>query len=44
MRGVLDYANSIGMEQVRLLQDSFNTKSLSLYASLGFDVRELLLA
>ena len=27
-----------GMEQVRLQQDSFNTKSLSLYASLGFDV------
>ena len=40
MRGVLDHAHSIGMEQVRLLQDSFNTKSLSLYASLGFDVRE----
>ncbi|HXQ71298.1 MAG TPA: GNAT family N-acetyltransferase [Pyrinomonadaceae bacterium] len=25
---------------IRLLQDSFNTTSLSLYASLGFDVRE----
>jgi GNAT superfamily N-acetyltransferase len=25
---------------IRLLQDSFNTASLSLYASLGFDVRE----
>lgn len=40
MTAVLEHANHIGMEQVRLLQDSFNTKSLSLYASLGFDVRE----
>jgi len=39
MKAVLDYAQQKGMEQVRLLQDSFNTKSLSLYASLGFDVR-----
>jgi GNAT superfamily N-acetyltransferase len=39
MKGVLDYAQRQGMEQVRLLQDSFNTTSLSLYVSLGFDVR-----
>ena len=32
--------NSAG---VRLLQDSFNTRSIGLYASLGFDVREPLL-
>jgi hypothetical protein len=28
------------MEQVRLLQDGFNMTSLSLYASLGFEVKE----
>lgn len=39
MKSVLDYAQQKGMEQIRLQQDSFNTKSLSLYASLGFDVR-----
>jgi len=39
MSDVLAYAKSNGMQQVRLLQDSFNTKSFSLYASLGFDVR-----
>jgi len=38
MRAVLDRgADALG---VRLLQDSFNTSSLSLYASLGFDVAE----
>ena len=40
MQAALDYAREHGFEQVRLLQDSFNTASLSLYASLGFDVRE----
>ena len=39
MKGVLDYAQQKGMTQVRLQQDSFNTKSLSLYSSLGFEVR-----
>jgi hypothetical protein len=39
MKSVLDHARHNGMEQVRLLQDSFNTKSFSLYASLGFDAR-----
>jgi GNAT superfamily N-acetyltransferase len=29
-----------GAEGIRLLQDSFNTASLSLYASLGFEVKE----
>ena len=38
MRAVLDRAN--GAFGVRLLQDSFNTGSLALYASLGFEVRE----
>jgi hypothetical protein len=38
MQAVLDRgAEALG---VRLLQDSFNTGSLSLYASLGFDVAE----
>lgn len=40
MQAVLDHAAQRGVERVRLLQDSFNTTSLSLYASLGFDVRE----
>jgi GNAT superfamily N-acetyltransferase len=39
MNDVLGYAKRNGMEQVRLQQDSFNTKSFSLYASLGFDAR-----
>ena len=38
MEAVLDRAN--GAPGVRLLQDSFNMGSLSLYASLGFDARE----
>src|SRR5688572_24831443 len=37
MQAVLDHAEERGVERVRLLQDSFNTASLSLYASLGFD-------
>jgi GNAT superfamily N-acetyltransferase len=40
MQAVLDHATQRGVGRVRLLQDSFNTASLSLYASLGFDVRE----
>ncbi len=40
MVAALDYARQHGFERVHLLQDSFNTTSLSLYASLGFDVRE----
>ena len=39
MRAVIDHAEGRGMKDVRLLQDSFNTKSLSLYASLGFEAR-----
>ena len=39
MQGVLDHADRTGMQQVRLLQDAFNTKSLSLYASLDFTAR-----
>ncbi|HSC35596.1 MAG TPA: GNAT family N-acetyltransferase [Thermodesulfobacteriota bacterium] len=39
MRDVIDYAKKNGIKQVRLLQDSFNMSSLSLYSSLGFDVR-----
>jgi predicted N-acetyltransferase YhbS len=38
MRAVLE--RGAGAMGIRLLQDSFNTGSLSLYASLGFDVAE----
>src|SRR5215217_1496151 len=39
MQDVIEYAQRNNIEQVRLMQDSFNTASLSLYASLGFDVK-----
>jgi GNAT superfamily N-acetyltransferase len=39
MRDVLDHARQAGLEMVRLQQDSFNMRSLSLYASLGFDTK-----
>jgi GNAT superfamily N-acetyltransferase len=38
MEAVLE--RGAGATGIRLLQDSFNTRSLSLYASLGFEVRE----
>jgi len=38
MRAVLEHAHAIRKTQVRLLQTAYNTTSLSLYASLGFDV------
>ena len=40
MKNVIDCAQQRNIEQVRLLQDSFNMASLSLYASLGFDTKE----
>jgi ribosomal protein S18 acetylase RimI-like enzyme len=40
MQDVIDYARRNSIEQVRLMQDSFNAASLSLYASLGFDVKD----
>lgn len=40
MKAVIDRAREGGVERIRLMQDSFNSRSLSLYASLGFDVRE----
>jgi hypothetical protein len=39
MQDVIEYAQRNNIEQVRLMQDSFNVASLSLYASLGFDVK-----
>jgi predicted N-acetyltransferase YhbS len=39
MQNVIDHAKETGLERVRLLQDSFNMTSLSLYASLGFDTK-----
>ena len=38
MQAVVERAN--GAAGIRLLQDAFNMRSLSLYASLGFEVRE----
>jgi len=38
MQAVMDRA--AGREGIRLLQDAFNTQSLALYASLGFEVEE----
>jgi len=40
MEAVLRQAREMGIDRVRLLQDGFNMASLSLYASLGFDVKE----
>jgi GNAT superfamily N-acetyltransferase len=40
MEAVLERAR--GARGVRLLQDTFNVKSLSLYAALGFDAKEIL--
>ena len=40
MQNVLEHARQAGLERVRLMQDSFNLSSLSLYASVGFDVKE----
>ena len=40
MQDVIDYARRNNIEQVRLMQDSFNVASLSLYASMGFDVKD----
>ena len=39
MEDVLRHARENGIERVRLMQDSFNMQSLSLYASLGFDTK-----
>ena len=40
MQDVLAHAERTGIEMVRLMQDSFNMGSLSLYASLGFDTKD----
>jgi ribosomal protein S18 acetylase RimI-like enzyme len=40
MQDVIDYAKRNNIERVRLLQDGFNMASLSLYTSLGFDVKD----
>ena len=39
MQAVVDHARERGIERVRLLQDAFNTLSISLYTSLGFDTK-----
>jgi predicted N-acetyltransferase YhbS len=40
MEAVIDRARQERIEMVRLVQDAFNTTSLSLYGSLGFDIKE----
>jgi GNAT superfamily N-acetyltransferase len=40
MQAVIDRANERGAAGMRLVQAAFHNRSLSLYASLGFDVRE----
>jgi ribosomal protein S18 acetylase RimI-like enzyme len=40
MQDVINYARRNDIEQMRLFQDSFNVASLSLYALLGFGVKE----
>lgn len=39
MQWVIDESNKLGVKQTRLFQEAFNTTSLSLYTSLGFDWR-----
>jgi ribosomal protein S18 acetylase RimI-like enzyme len=39
MQAAIDYARQHKIERVRLLQDAVNTATMSLYASLGFDVK-----
>jgi predicted N-acetyltransferase YhbS len=40
MQAVMDRANQNGAAGIRLVQAAFHNRSLSLYASLGFDIRE----
>jgi predicted N-acetyltransferase YhbS len=40
MRAVMDRANERNAPGVRLVQTAFHNRSLSLYASIGFDIRE----
>ncbi|MGB7158803.1 MAG: GNAT family N-acetyltransferase [Tepidisphaeraceae bacterium] len=40
MQAVIDDGKQRGLKSVRLVQDAFNTTSMSLYASLGFEVKE----
>jgi GNAT superfamily N-acetyltransferase len=42
MQALIDRANERGAAGIRLVQAGFHTRSLSLYASLGFDVGEYL--
>jgi hypothetical protein len=40
MQAVMDHANERGAAGIRLVQAAFHNRSLSLYTSLGFDIRE----
>jgi GNAT superfamily N-acetyltransferase len=40
MQAVIDRANQSGAAGIRLVQAAFHNRSLSLYTSLGFDIRE----
>lgn len=42
MKDVMRYASEHGIASVRLVQDAYNPKSISLYASLGFDTKHAL--
>jgi len=41
MQNVMAHARRNNFERVRLFQDAFNVSSMSLYASLGFEVKEV---
>lgn len=40
MQAVIERGQADGHPGIRLVQDAFNTRSMSLYASLGFDIKE----
>lgn len=40
MEDVIQHARRNKVDQVRLVQETFNTQSISLYAALGFDIKE----
>ena len=40
MRNVLERAKNKNISAIRLLQTSYHSRSLALYATLGFEIRE----
>jgi predicted N-acetyltransferase YhbS len=43
MQAVIERGRASGFKSIRLMQDTFNTASMSVYASLGFEARELVM-